>query len=51
MAFKADNDDIRDSLAFRRKKLKQEGSIVTCHDPYIKEFKKHTIKSLIKKMN
>ncbi len=50
MAFKADNDDIRDSLAFRlRKKLKQEGSIVTCHDPYIKEFKKHTIKSLIKK--
>ena len=50
MAFKADNDDIRDSLAFRlRKKLKQEGSVVTCHDPYIKEFKKYTVKSLIKK--
>ena len=46
MAFKADNDDIRDSLAFRlRKKLKQEGSIVTCHDPYIKEFKNIQLKA------
>ncbi len=50
MAFKANNDDTRDSLAFRlKKKLRQEGSLVTCHDPYIQEFKKQSIHNLIKK--
>jgi UDP-N-acetyl-D-mannosaminuronic acid dehydrogenase len=41
MAFKADNDDIRESLAYKlRKLLLYEGAEVLCSDPYInnKEF-------------
>ena len=50
MAFKPNNDDIRDSLAFRlKKKLVQEGSKVCSHDPYIKEYRNLSVKSLIKK--
>ena len=38
MAFKADNDDTRESLAYKLKKLLQyEGADVLCSDPYIKE--------------
>ena len=50
MAFKADNDDIRDSLSFRlRKKLLLETTKVYSHDPYIKPFNKYNVKDLIKK--
>ena len=36
MAFKADNDDIRESLSFRIKKgLEFHGAEVLCHDPYL----------------
>lgn len=39
MAFKADNDDTRNSLSFKiRKALKRENAIVECHDPLVKEF-------------
>lgn len=38
MAFKADNDDMRESLAYKlRKILLYEGAIVLCTDPYIKD--------------
>ena len=38
MAFKADNDDIRESLAYKLRKLLQyEGAAVMCTDPYIKD--------------
>jgi UDP-N-acetyl-D-mannosaminuronic acid dehydrogenase len=38
MAFKADNDDIRESLSFRIKKgLEFHGAEVLCHDPYLKD--------------
>ncbi|MHC4220472.1 MAG: nucleotide sugar dehydrogenase [Planctomycetota bacterium] len=38
MAFKADNDDKRDSLAYRlRKLLRIEAGRTLCHDPYIKD--------------
>lgn len=50
MAFKPDNDDIRDSLAFRlKKKLLLESPYVYCHDPYIKQYQKLDVKYLIKK--
>jgi UDP-N-acetyl-D-mannosaminuronic acid dehydrogenase len=36
MTFKRDNDDIRESLSFKlRKLLKQERADVVCHDPYL----------------
>jgi len=36
MAFKADNDDIRESLSFRVKKgLEFQGATVLCHDPFL----------------
>ena len=36
MTFKADNDDIRESLSFRVKKgLQFKGATVLCHDPYL----------------
>ena len=43
MAFKANNDDIRDSLAFKLKKLEYEGCKVYCSDIYLKDrnFDKH----------
>ena len=38
MAFKANNDDIRDSLAFKlKKKLEYEGCKVYCSDIYLKD--------------
>jgi len=38
MAFKANNDDTRESLAFKLRKLLQyEGATVLCTDPYIKD--------------
>lgn len=38
MAFKADCDDFRDSLAYRlRALLRQEGAMVMCTDPYIRD--------------
>jgi UDP-N-acetyl-D-mannosaminuronic acid dehydrogenase len=38
MAFKADNDDPRESLSYRlKKKLEVEADVVLCHDPYIKD--------------
>jgi UDP-N-acetyl-D-mannosaminuronic acid dehydrogenase len=38
MAFKANNDDTRESLAFKlRKLLMYEGAVVKCTDPYIKD--------------
>jgi UDP-N-acetyl-D-mannosaminuronic acid dehydrogenase len=38
MAFKANNDDNRESLAYKLKKLLQyEGANVVCTDPYINE--------------
>lgn len=39
LAFKADIDDIRESLSFKvRKALFRERAVVTLHDPYIKEY-------------
>jgi UDP-N-acetyl-D-mannosaminuronic acid dehydrogenase len=36
MTFKADNDDIRESLSFRVKKgLEFKGATVLCHDPFV----------------
>ena len=38
MTFKANNDDIRESLSFKLKKLLElQGCKVYCHDPYLKE--------------
>lgn len=38
MTFKPDNDDIRDSLAYRlKKKLEEEGCKVLCSDPFFKD--------------
>lgn len=38
MAFKADNDDIRDSLAYKlRKLLRLTAREVLCHDPYVRD--------------
>lgn len=38
MAFKADNDDMRESLAYKLEKvLRYEGAEVLCTDPYIKD--------------
>ncbi len=38
MAFKADNDDYRESLAYKlRRRLQQEHAEVLCTDPYIKD--------------
>lgn len=37
LAFKADNDDTRESLSFKvRKLLIQRGAEVVCHDPYVR---------------
>ena len=38
MTFKADNDDIRESLSFRVKKgLEFKGAQVLCHDPFLND--------------
>jgi UDP-N-acetyl-D-mannosaminuronic acid dehydrogenase len=38
MAFKADNDDSRESLSYKlKKRLEFETKQVFCHDPYIKD--------------
>jgi UDP-N-acetyl-D-mannosaminuronic acid dehydrogenase len=38
MAFKADNDDPRESLSYKlKKRLEIEAKEVLCHDPYIKD--------------
>ncbi|OFZ36077.1 MAG: hypothetical protein A2504_03280 [Bdellovibrionales bacterium RIFOXYD12_FULL_39_22] len=45
MAFKANNDDVRDSLAFKlRKMLEFFGAEVICHDPYVKHQEKFDFK-------
>ena len=39
MAFKADNDDMRQSLSFKIKKaLQREHAQIECHDPFVKEY-------------
>ncbi len=49
MAFKADNDDTRNSLSFKIKKaLERENALVECHDPLIKEFNKKSVEETIK---
>jgi UDP-N-acetyl-D-mannosaminuronic acid dehydrogenase len=38
MAFKADNDDKRDSLSYKlRKLLRVEARLTLCHDPYVRD--------------
>jgi UDP-N-acetyl-D-mannosaminuronic acid dehydrogenase len=38
MAFKAESDDSRESLAYRLKELLEEaGNVVMCHDPYVQD--------------
>jgi UDP-N-acetyl-D-mannosaminuronic acid dehydrogenase len=38
MAFKADSDDIRDSLSYKLKKLVQlEAARTLCHDPFVRD--------------
>ena len=50
MAFKSNNDDARDSLAFRlKKKLTEESPYIYCHDPYIEPYKNNKVNDLIKK--
>lgn len=47
MAFKADIDDIRESLAFKVKKaLERERAEVYLHDPYIQEYKNNLDETL-----
>jgi len=48
MAFKADIDDMRNSLSLKLKKLlEREKARVYCHDPYIKEYN-HNLKNILK---
>jgi UDP-N-acetyl-D-mannosaminuronic acid dehydrogenase len=50
MAFKADNDDPRESLSYRlKKKLEVEADIVLCHDPYIKDARFVSMKEIQKR--
>lgn len=50
MAFKKDNDDARDSLAFKlKKKLEYEGCKVLCSDEFIKKSNFVTTKQLLQK--
>lgn len=50
MAFKPDNDDKRESLAYKLAKvLKYQGANVFSHDPYIKSIKFVSIDTLLKK--
>ena len=49
MTFKPNNDDIRDSLAFRlKKKLEYEGCRVFCSDKYLKDKYLVSINKIIK---
>ncbi len=49
MAFKADNDDTRNSLSFKIKKaLKRENAEVECHDPLIKEFNQKSAEEVLR---
>lgn len=44
LGFKAESDDIRESLSFKiRKALLRERAIVTLHDPHVKEYANQTI--------
>lgn len=48
MAFKANNDDARESLAYKLRRLLQyEGANVLCTDPYIKEDKFTTVVNIL----
>ncbi len=50
MAFKADNDDPRESLSYKLKKeLEVEAALVLCNDPYIKDPRFVTIDYIKKK--
>ena len=52
MAFKANNDDPRESLAFKLRKLLQyEGANVFCTDPYIKDDSFTTMESVMSTCN
>jgi len=49
MAFKADNDDTRNSLSFKIKKaLQREHAIVECHDPFVEEYRKKKVEEVLK---
>jgi UDP-N-acetyl-D-mannosaminuronic acid dehydrogenase len=49
MAFKANNDDTRESLAFKlRKLLMYEGALVKCTDPYIKDESFVSVEAILK---
>lgn len=48
MAFKADNDDNRESLAYKLRKLLQyENAVVMCTDPYIKCSSFHPLETVL----
>jgi UDP-N-acetyl-D-mannosaminuronic acid dehydrogenase len=50
MAFKADNDDCRESLAYKlRKQLTYENAEVLCTDPYIKDPCFHSLEEVLSK--
>jgi UDP-N-acetyl-D-mannosaminuronic acid dehydrogenase len=50
MAFKPENDDSRDSLAFKlKKKLETENCKVHCHDPFMDRYKKNKLSEILKK--
>src|SRR5581483_8078206 len=50
LAFKADTDDIRESLSFKvRKELLRERAQVTLHDPYVKEYSNQKIEKNVYK--
>jgi len=49
MAFKADNDDPRESLSYKLKKgLEVEAETVLCHDPFIKDSRFATLEEIKK---
>lgn len=50
LGFKAETDDIRESLSFKvRKALLRERAIVTLHDPYVKEYPNQIIEQDVHK--
>jgi UDP-N-acetyl-D-mannosaminuronic acid dehydrogenase len=50
MAFKADNDDFRESLSYKLKKiLEYEGANVFCTDPYVKDERLVKLENMLEK--
>lgn len=48
MAFKAESDDIRESLAYKlRKLLHREGAISYCSDPYVQADDFHSVETVL----